>query len=98
MLFGFWPLAFLALFFVYPLLAMLQRAFDWGVFANTLNDPGVHDVLWFTFWQAAVSALLTVALGMPIACVLGRYEFRGRRIIESLVTVPFILPTVVVAS
>ena len=42
--------------------------------------------------------MLTVAIALPGAYVLARYEFPGRRVVRALVTVPFVLPTVVVGS
>jgi thiamine transport system permease protein len=54
-------------------------------------------VVWFSVWQATASTLLTIALALPAAFVLGRYDFRGRGVVRALVTVPFVLPTVVVA-
>jgi thiamine transport system permease protein len=93
------PLAFLALFFVVPLAAIVQRglgAGDEGVL-DTLTGRLTREVLWFTVWQAAASTLLTLLAGLPAAYALGRYAFRGRSLFRALVVVPFVLPTVVVA-
>ncbi len=54
--------------------------------------------MWFTLWQAVVSTVLTLLVGMPAAYVVARYEFPGRRLFRAFVTVPFVLPTVVVAT
>ena len=51
----------------------------------------------FTAFQAALSTLASVALGLPGAYVLSRYEFPGRRTIRSLTIVPFVLPSIMVA-
>ena len=95
------PLSFLALFFAYPLVAILERGFSSnGKLASplgVLTDPLTRDVVWFTVWQAAASTALTVAVALPASYVLGRYEFPGRRLVRALVVVPFVLPTVVVA-
>ena len=53
---------------------------------------------WFTLWQAAASTVLTLLLGLLPAFVLARYRFPGRALVLALVTVPFVLPTVVVGS
>lgn len=55
-------------------------------------------ILWFTFWQAALSTLLTLLVGMPAAYLFARYTFPGRSLLRALTTVPFVMPTVVVAS
>jgi thiamine transport system permease protein len=51
----------------------------------------------FTAYQAALSTVASVALGLPGAVVLARYEFRGRRTLRSLTILPFVLPGILVA-
>lgn len=98
------PLAFLGLFFVYPVVSILSLGlapegnFDLGAAVAVLGQPFVIDVVWFTLWQAALSTLLTVLIALPGAYVFARYEFPGRRLIGALAIVPFVLPTVVVAA
>ena len=65
---------------------------------EVLTDPGLRSVAWFTLWQAAASTLLTLAVGLLPAYVLARFRFPGRAIVLALVTVPFVLPTVVVGA
>ncbi|MFB6269887.1 MAG: ABC transporter permease [Halobacterium sp.] len=50
----------------------------------------------FTAYQAALSTLASVALGLPGAYVLARYEFPGRRTLKSLTILPFVLPSIMV--
>jgi thiamine transport system permease protein len=98
------PLAFLAVFFVYPVVSIvglgLRPDGDWslGVFADVLTRSSVLKVVWFTVWQAAASTIVTLALGLPAAYVLARYEFPGRGLLRAVIVVPFVLPTVVVAT
>ena len=94
------PLAFLGLFFVYPLGAILARGLRAGgseTALDVLRDPTTRDVVWFTIWQALASTALTFAVALPAAYVIGSYRFPGRRLVRALVVVPFVLPTVVVA-
>ena len=63
-----------------------------------LGDSAYRGIVWFTVWQAALSTALTLVLGLPLAYVLARYRFAGRSIARAFVTVPFVLPTVVVGS
>lgn len=91
------PVVFIGVLFYWPLLTILARGFsrNWihDIFeANTLG------VLWFTVWQAAVSTLICLVLGIPGAYVLYRRRFRGQKVLRALITVPFMLPTVVVAT
>jgi thiamine transport system permease protein len=51
--------------------------------------------LWFTLWQAALSAALSCLLAVPVARALNRRRFAGRSVLISLMGAPFILPTIV---
>ncbi len=90
------PAAFVALFFAFPLVAILERGLTSG--SGPLLPAGTAQLLWFTTWQAAASTALTMALGLPLAWAVGRFSFRGRALVRALVLVPFVLPTVVVAT
>lgn len=98
------PLAFLAAFFVYPFATILGRglwpsgSLDVSPLGDVLGDPSLQEIAWFTVWQAALSTVLTVLVAMPGAYVLARYRFTGRSALRALVTLPFVLPTVVVAT
>jgi thiamine transport system permease protein len=98
------PVAFLAVFFVYPVVSIVGRGLapDWRLdlepIGRVATDASLRNIAWFTVWQATLSTLLTVAIALPGAYVLARYEFRGRHVVRALVTIPFVLPTVVVGS
>jgi thiamine transport system permease protein len=98
------PLLFLGLFFVYPVATIVGRGLwpggdlDLTPVTDVFGDDGLRSVFWFTLWQSALSTLLTVALALPCAYVVARMRFRGRTLVRALVVVPFVLPTVVVAS
>jgi thiamine transport system permease protein len=91
------PLAFIALFFVYPLVSILERGLGTEGDLAVLTDPLTREVLWFSVWQAVASTALTILVALPASYVLGRYTFPGRGFAFAVVTVPFVLPTVVVA-
>jgi len=92
------PLAFLAVFFAWPVAAIIGRGLSVRGVREVLTDPGLRSVAWFTLWQAALSTALTLAIGLLPAYVLARYRFAGRSLVLALVTVPFVLPTVVVGA
>jgi thiamine transport system permease protein len=92
------PAAFLAVFFAWPVASIIGRGFTFGALGDVLTDPGIRSVAWFTVWQATLSTILTVAIALPGAYVMARYSFPGRRVVLALVTVPFVLPTVVVGA
>ncbi|HSF87082.1 MAG TPA: iron ABC transporter permease [Acidimicrobiia bacterium] len=96
------PLVFLAYFFVYPLVTIVATALssrgDGAQIGEVLASSSLRGVVWFTTWQAVVSTVLTLLVGIPGAHVIARFAFRGRKLIRALTVVPFVLPTVVVGS
>ncbi|WP_328916490.1 MULTISPECIES: ABC transporter permease [unclassified Streptomyces] len=98
------PAAFFALFFAYPVATIVGRGLrqdgGWrlGRIGDVLGDGSIRHVLWFTCWQAAASTALTLAVALPGAYVFARLDFPGKRLLRAVVTVPFVLPTVVAGS
>jgi thiamine transport system permease protein len=92
------PVAFLALFFGWPLVSIFAHSLRADTIADVLTDATLRRVAWFTLWQAVASTVLTLVVGLPAAYVVARFDFRGRRAFRAFVTVPFVLPTVVVAT
>jgi len=91
------PLAFLAVFFVWPVLAMVGRGFSDGLPAfEVLTRPRTLRLIGLTLAQAAIASIASVLIGLPIAHVLYRLRFRARGLLRALVIVPFVMPTVVV--
>ena len=77
------PLAFLALFFAFPLAAILERGLRSegasGSAARRPHRPGHRATSSGSpLWQAVASTALTLVVALPAAYVLGRYAFRGR--------------------
>lgn len=94
------PLVFLLYFFYQPLLAIFRQVFSerfnqgWQFFSwDQVSQPLV-----FTLWQALLSTLLTLLVGLPAAYLFARFDFAGRKGLHTLSLLPFILPTVVVAT
>ncbi len=100
------PPAFLIFFYLYPLLSILRVSFVTdNLSAGSLATAGAvllqasfWQLVWFTTWQAALSTLLSILAGLPMAYVFANYSFRGKTILHALLTIPFVMPTVVVAS
>jgi thiamine transport system permease protein len=100
------PLVFLLAFYVYPLASILRLSFSpdpvygGGLQAavDALWQGAFWQVAWFTAWQAALSTLLAVLGGLPMAYVFAKYSFPGKSVLHALLTIPFVMPTVVVAS
>ena len=98
------PLLFLAIFFFYPLLTIFMVSLapggtlDLSGFSRILTSDYYRDTFWFTVGQAVLSTVLTIALALPGAYVFTRFRFPGKSLLMSLATLPFVLPTVVVAA
>lgn len=96
------PVVFVGYFFFYPMIRVLTVGIASGdtspleVLGDVAADRTLRGIAWFTFWQAVVSTLLTLAAGLPVAYVIARYSFRGRSVVRALTLVPFVLPTVIV--
>ncbi len=90
------PLAFVAVFFAYPVLTVVADGLR--SLGDVLGRSAIRGVLWFTVWQAVASTALTLAVGIPAAAALARLRPRTRRVVRAVITVPFVLPTVVVAG
>lgn len=98
------PLVFLLLFYFYPLIKIVLLSFlpdgSWNPerLGKLVHSPIYGRILWFTCWQAALSTILTLLLALPGAYIFARYRFFGKNLLQALMTVPFVLPTVVTAS
>ena len=92
------PLAFLVVFFIWPVAHMLVRFVRWGDVVRVVTDPSLRGVAWFTLWQAVVSTVLTLVIGLPVTWAVSRWAVPGSRLVHGLVTAPFLMPAVVVAT
>ncbi|NTU76077.1 MAG: iron ABC transporter permease, partial [Anaerolineaceae bacterium] len=94
------PGLFLLIFFFLPLGAVFRTAGTAALLEGLRPSFGKQLVraLGFTFGQAALSTIFTLILGLPAAYLFARFRFPGKRLMQVLTTLPFILPTVVVAA
>ena len=91
------PLLFLVVAFFFPLSRIFALTFNLESVTNENLNIAYH-ALRFTFYQAILSTLLTLLLGLPSAYLFARYDFRGKSLLRAMTAVPFMLPTVVVAA
>jgi len=98
------PLIFLGLFFFYPLASIFmislspEGVLDLTGFTRLVSSRYYIDTILFTLFQATLSTLLTITLALPGAYVFTRYRFPGKSLLLSVITLPFVLPTIVVAA
>jgi molybdate transport system permease protein len=81
-------------FLVLPLAGLLIRA-PWTTLPRRLAEPGVLAALRLSLLTATLATVVCLVLGVPLAWLLARVEFPGRRVVRALVTVPLVLPPVV---
>jgi len=91
---------FLCVFYLWPLFAIFKASLTLDLLAliETMRTTSLGRVVGFTFWQATLSTLVTLLIGLPGAYVLARYRFPGRALWRALTGVPFVMPTIVVAA
>lgn len=82
-------------FLLLPVVALLWRALAGGALASALAQPVILDALALSLTTTAVSLMLAVALGTPLAFLLARRRFRGAGIVEAIVDLPIVLPPAV---
>lgn len=103
------PVTMIVVFVLWPLATLAGRALSTpessGIPGGTTwtetlarNWPEIARVLWFTTWQAVVSTVVTVVVGLVPAGVIATYRFAGRGLLLGALTAVFVLPTVVVAT
>ncbi|MCG3260534.1 MAG: hypothetical protein H7644_12345, partial [Candidatus Heimdallarchaeota archaeon] len=95
-------ISFLLAFFYIPIVRIFQTALSsdsgsgFKVFWETLSDPFNLKFLGFTLLQAFLSTVLCLLIGLPIGYFFAKYEFKGKKLIINLLTIPFVLPPVIV--
>ena len=81
-----------ATFLGLPVLALVIRAVTGGSLAGSLVSPAVLDAVALSLLTTTISLLLTVAIGLPLAFVLARRSFPGKRLVEIVIDLPIVLP------
>lgn len=88
------PAAVGLLFLLLPVIGLLVRA-PWRRLPPLLADPSVRQALRLSLLTASLATLVSLLVGVPLAWLLSRAHFPGRRVVRALVTLPLILPPVV---
>ena len=88
------PAALGAAFLLLPLVAIVSRV-EWADFLELITSDASKDALWLSLRTSALSTLLCIVFGTPMAMVLARTSFPGQGLLRSLVLLPLVLPPVV---
>ncbi|CAM3591602.1 sulfate ABC transporter permease subunit CysT [Bordetella flabilis] len=88
---------YLGVLVLLPLSALVIKAagLSWDAFVAAVSSPRVLSAYRVTFGASLVAALVNLVFGLLVAWVLVRYRFPGRRLLDTLVDLPFALPTAV---
>ena len=81
-------------FLVVPLVGLVVRA-PWRSLDRVLVESQLVEALRLSLFCASAATVLSLVFGVPLAWVLARARFRGRRLLRALVTLPLVLPPVV---
>jgi sulfate transport system permease protein len=89
--------AWLTLIVLIPLAAVVVRSFEGGVgeFWDAVTNPQAVAAMRFTVIVSIIVAAIDAVMGVLIAWVLVRDEFRGKALVNGLIDLPFALPTIV---
>ncbi len=97
------PLLFLIFFFYIPIITIINKAlfynqhFTLQIFKEIFTDTWQVSVILFTIQQSIISLFFTLMIGLPLAYILARYKVKFYQSIKSLISVPFVLPTITVS-
>lgn len=81
-------------FFAIPLVGLLWHT-PWSDLPQIVSSPVVSEALWLSLVSSISATAIALVIGVPLAWLLARVEFPGRRLVRGLVLVPLVLPPVV---
>src|ERR1700722_11365579 len=81
----------------YPNAAVVIQSFGHGLgyWREFAESPADREALWTSLWISVASVVASMAIGLPLAFLLTRAEFRGRRVLQAAATLPAALPPLV---
>lgn len=99
----FTTLVFFAIVVLLPTIYVFSFVFiEWdGIFQSIFNDPIAGNIRWegmqrailLSFQIAALATIIDIIIGLPVAVILARYEFRGKKFIDTLIDLPLAVPS-----
>ncbi|MGE3541270.1 MAG: ABC transporter permease [Candidatus Tectimicrobiota bacterium] len=89
------PVLCVVAFVLLPLLAIFLKVLPQETLWETLTEPLVTEALRLSLLTSSGSLCLAVLFGTPVAYLLARVPFRGKRLVETLIDLPMVLPPTV---
>ncbi|MEY3797737.1 MAG: hypothetical protein RL628_832 [Actinomycetota bacterium] len=81
-------------FFLSPFIGLLWRT-PWSKFTDIVTRREIRDALWLSVQTSLITSIVCFVFGVPLAWLLARVDFRGRRFIRALMTLSMVLPPVI---
>jgi molybdate transport system permease protein len=81
-------------FFLSPFIGLLWRT-PWSKFTDIVTRQEIREALWLSVQTSFITSIVCFIFGVPIAWLLARVDFRGRRLIRALMTLSMVLPPVI---
>lgn len=89
---------FYGVFYFFPVGNLLKYGTEFTTIKEVFSSSSTWKVIWFTTWQALLSTFISLLIGIWIANVFTKFQFRGKQFLKALSIIPFVMPTVVVAT
>ncbi len=97
--FGLALLVFICLIVIPSVFVVTKIFTDWGLVSETLGDSAmmstIYGAVWNSFSIAFIVTILDIVVGIPMAWIFVRKEFRGKRYLDTLMDMPLAFPTAV---
>jgi sulfate transport system permease protein len=90
-------IGFLALFLFLPLLTVFAEALRKGIGAyfDSFRDPAARSAIYLTLLTAAIAVPLNLVFGLAASWAIGKFEFKGKSLLISLIDLPFAISPVI---
>jgi sulfate transport system permease protein len=90
-------LGFLTLFLAVPLVAVFSQALrlGWNSYINAIREPDALAALRLTLLAAAIAVPANLIFGVVAAWAIGKFQFRGRQLLITLIDIPFAVSPVI---
>jgi sulfate transport system permease protein len=90
-------LGYLGLFLVVPLVSVFAQAFEagWRAYLRAIAEPEARHALWLTFVITSIVVPINLVFGVLAAWLIARFEFRGKRLLLTIIDLPFAVSPVV---
>ncbi|MEO7362617.1 MAG: iron ABC transporter permease, partial [Gemmatimonadaceae bacterium] len=81
----------------WPNVSVIRGSFEHGLdyWRDFVNSPSDREALATSIWISILSVIGAVAIGLPLALLMGRVEFPGRQLLSAVATLPAALPPLV---